>query len=328
MPPLDLSTPAEGSTDWADDVNQNFTDIEATVNALGSGTVDPAICNGRLSASSTVAVTTSDTTSATLYFLPRQNAGLTNSGTGGKIALYSGTVWGLHDIGASGVSGSVTSLTTTTTPVYDVFLYDNAGTLTLEFVKWTSNTARATALAIQDGVLVKSGAATRRYLGTIHVVNNSGTISVRDSVGERFVWNFYNRAQVVDQAFESTSGSWTSPNSTTPRAMNANTTGLPWVHKLVVGVADYPVTARVVVTIATTGYLMPNIALDDITVSGSESTASRGTGGGAMADFEARIEGYHYLQATENTNGAGTCSVFGAYATENGYTSMTMFGWR
>lgn len=36
MPPLDLNKPNEGDVGWADDVNQNFTDIETRVNSLGT----------------------------------------------------------------------------------------------------------------------------------------------------------------------------------------------------------------------------------------------------------------------------------------------------
>ena len=72
----------------------------------------------------------------------------------------------------------------------DVFLYDNAGTLTLNLVEWSNDTTRATALTIQDGVYVKNGALGYLYLGTIRT-SASGTAA--DSVIQRFVWNYYNR---------------------------------------------------------------------------------------------------------------------------------------
>ena len=34
--PLNLNKPDEGDVDWADEVNQNFTDIETQVNDLGT----------------------------------------------------------------------------------------------------------------------------------------------------------------------------------------------------------------------------------------------------------------------------------------------------
>jgi hypothetical protein len=66
-------------------------------------------------------------------------------------------------------AGSTATGTTITAfnVVYDVFLYDSGGTPTLEILAWTGNTTRATALTTQDGVLVKSGDASRRSLGTV-----------------------------------------------------------------------------------------------------------------------------------------------------------------
>ncbi len=79
---------------------------------------------------------------------------------------------------------------TTTTP-FDIFIYDNAGTLTLQVVDWTDDDNRATALVEQDGALVKSGDTEKRYLGTGRTTGVSG--QCEDSFAKRFVWNYYNR---------------------------------------------------------------------------------------------------------------------------------------
>lgn len=113
---------------------------------------------------------------------------------GDRVALYDGTSWTLHNF--SEISLTLSGLTSGAN--YDVFLYNNSGTLTLELTAWTSDTARATALTTQDGVYVKSGVATRRYLGTIRTVSTSAT---EDSGGgiitqvgaKRFVWNYCHR---------------------------------------------------------------------------------------------------------------------------------------
>jgi hypothetical protein len=73
---------------------------------------------------------------------------------------------------------------------YDVFCYDNAGVPTLEFLVWTNDTTRATGLVYQDGILVKSGATTRRYLGTFYTTS---TTTTEDSLAKRYLWNYYNR---------------------------------------------------------------------------------------------------------------------------------------
>ncbi len=50
---------------------------------------------------------------------------------------------------------------------------DSSGTPTLEALVWTNDTTRATALVRQDGVWSKTGALTRRYLGTVRVDGES-----------------------------------------------------------------------------------------------------------------------------------------------------------
>jgi hypothetical protein len=72
-----------------------------------------------------------------------------------------------------------------------VFCYDNSGTLALETLDWASDTARATALALSNGVLVKNGDTTRMYLGTGRTTTASG--QTEDSLVNRLLWNYYNR---------------------------------------------------------------------------------------------------------------------------------------
>lgn len=301
---ISLTKPSANTIGWAAAINQNFTDIEASVNSAG----DPAICHGRLTASSTNAVTTSDTTSPTLYLLPRQNAGFTNSGAGSKVALHSGTAWALHDIGVSGVSGSVTSLTTTTTAVYDVFLYDNAGTLTLEFVKWASNTARASALVIQDGVLVKTGATSRRYVGTIRVVDNAGTISVRDSSAQRFIWNMCNRVPRVLKVTEA-SNSWTYTLATYRQA-NASTSNQV---EVVLGIGEDPVDIGVhahATSSSGTKHVSVGVGVDSTSVN-SADVFGAGISSGMYFQVRAFYSGvpsigYHYFAWLEWSQAVGT----------------------
>jgi hypothetical protein len=93
---------------------------------------------------------------------------------------------------------------------YDVFCYDNAGTPTLEFLVWTNDTTRATALVYQDGVLVKSGATTRRYLGTFYT---TATTTTEDSEAKRFLWNYYHRARRSLKKHDATA-TWTYTTAT------------------------------------------------------------------------------------------------------------------
>lgn len=134
---------------------------------------------GRLTLATGVPVTMTDQTAkTTLYYTPYIH---------NKIALYDGSNW-KFDIFPE-LSITLAALTAGTP--YDVFCYDNAGTPTLELLVWTNTTTRATALVYQDGVLVKSGATTRRYLGTICITVTTG--QCEDSLLHRYVWNYYNR---------------------------------------------------------------------------------------------------------------------------------------
>lgn len=142
--------------------------------------VYPFVDNFRLTLTTGVPVTTSYVTSSSTIYLTPYN--------GNKISLYSGTAW--ETISSAEISKAISGLTSG--KPYDVFCYNDAGTPTLEFLVWTNDTTRATALTRQDGVLVKTGDATRLYLGTFYT---TGTTTTADSAEKRFVWNYYNRVR-------------------------------------------------------------------------------------------------------------------------------------
>ncbi len=147
---------------------------DSRIGGILVGTVD-----GRLTLESGVPIsTTSQSAKTTLYFTPYK---------GNQIALYDGSNWGLHSFTERSLSLSGYTADTN----YDVFIYDNSGTITLESVAWTDDTTRATAIALQDGVYTKNGAATRRYIGTIRITGTTGQCA--DSAGTRYVWNYYNK---------------------------------------------------------------------------------------------------------------------------------------
>lgn len=271
-----------------------------------SGTVDNGPCAGRLTASSTLPVTTADTTSATLYFLPHN---------GNKIPLYDGSTWVLHTLGSSGISLDASALTHS--QVYDIFVYDSGGTLTLDATAWSDHGAgtgaRVTALATQDGVLVKTGALTRRYIGTVRTVNDTGS-KVRDALGFRLIWNAQNRVAVRDWDDETTD-SWTvSATNGTWGGVNS-TTALPWRHQFVVGL-DTPVLARAQFRGKNSADRIPglSVALNGTAPSRTSSTMAAVDQNTAsleavlIAEFNGLAPaGYGYLQGVETTNNsAGT----------------------
>ena len=157
----------------------------------------PSICDGRLTLTSGTPVTTADVTAATnVYFTPY---------VGDRIAIYDGTRWRLYLFAELTLAlGTLTAALP-----YDVFIYDNAGTLTLEALAWTNGTTRATALVRQNGVWCKTGVLTRRYLGTFYT---TATTTTEDSEAARFLFNVSN--PVLRRLYKTDATSHTYNNAT------------------------------------------------------------------------------------------------------------------
>lgn len=147
--------------------------------SVSSSPIASMIPGGRLTLSSSSPI--ADVTGGgTLYYLPYLHT---------KVKVYTGSAWKVLDIGSSGISIAITG---TNLNIYDIFLYDNSGTPALEIgTLWTNDASRSVALSQQNGVLVKSGDATRTYLGTIFISSSSNIVN--DDVGSRCVFNMYNR---------------------------------------------------------------------------------------------------------------------------------------
>lgn len=90
---------------------------------------------------------------------------------GKDLALFDGSEWFLYPLNGD-VSISITG--TTANLPYDIFVYPNNGNPTLELAAWTNGTTRATTIAQQDGVDIKSGTPTRRLAGTILITSVAG----------------------------------------------------------------------------------------------------------------------------------------------------------
>lgn len=162
---------------------------------------------GRLTLTTATPVTTADVTgAATLYYTPYN---------GNVISLYDGERW----IPVVYVEKSLTMVGATASKPYDIWGYLSAGTLALEKLVWTDATTRATALAYQNGRLVKSGDATRLYLGTVYCNSSGGQTD--DSLTKRNVYNYYNRVARRLYKEESTGHAY---NSATQRYWNNDTT--------------------------------------------------------------------------------------------------------
>lgn len=191
-----------------------------------SGTSLAKICDGRLTLTTAVPVTTADITAATtLFFSPY---------AGGSIALYDGSAY-WNVLSFSDISIAVPA---TTSQMYDIFAFNNSGVAALELLAWTNDTARATPLVLQNGVLVKSGIATRRYLGSFRTTTVSG--QTEDSTAKRYVWNYYNRMKRKMFVADATA-TWTYTTQAFRQANAAATNQLD----MVIGISENAVVANV-----------------------------------------------------------------------------------
>lgn len=249
----------------------------------------PGIIGGRLTLTTGVPVTTSDVTAATtLYYAIHLH---------NKIALYDGTRWKVFTFAE--LSLALTSYTASLP--YDIFIYDNAGTLTLESTAWTNDTTRATALARQDGVWCKTGALTRRYVGTIRITGTTG--QTEDSTSRRFVWNAYNRVNRALRALETTD-SWTYATAAFRAANNVTTVGVTRVE-IVIGLSEDLVKAKVWV-MAGAGVasgVATGVGIDSTTVNSAPIRVAIAwtTGPSSVYSGYPGI-GYHYIQWLEYGN--------------------------
>lgn len=260
----------------------------------------PSSMQGRLTVSSTEPVpTTNQAAPGTIYFLPYRGA---------RVALYDGSTWRYYSM-SSTPSYALAGRTAGTN--YDVFLYNNAGTPAIESppTAWTNDTTRATALTTQNGILVKSGDATRRYIGTFRATAATTTV---DTSSQRFVWSYYNREPRFMVRLETTNN-WTGTNAIS--AMNGSAAN---IVEFVVGVNEVLLTGRVLAahigTNATARTVASSLCIDnnnatDLDIYGSRSLNVARVQTQATGYEYPAAAGYHYWQWVEvsNTN----CQFYG-----------------
>lgn len=269
--------------------------------ATGLKWVIPALpCQFRLTLTSSTPVTTGDVTAATTVYLTPYGGDL--------IALYDGTRWVLRATAQLSIA-----VPATTNTMYDVFVYDNSGTPTLELTAWTNDTTRATALAFQNGVYVKSGSATRRYVGSFRTTGVSG--QTESSLAKRYVWNYYNRVDRPMAAVDTTN-SWTYTTNTIRQA-NANTANQ---LDFIIGVSEDPVEATVAALFnnSASAKAAVYIGLDSTTTNSAQlyGGLSGDTGSTHALQPHAHYRGYpgagrHYLTWLESSTATGTTTWYG-----------------
>jgi len=281
------SNPVEVTTGWA---------------TASGGTAINGIANGRLTLATGNPVPTSTITGAgTVYFTPYR---------GNQIALYDGSsAWTVLSFSELSITLSALSANT----AYDVFAYNNAGSVALDTTAWSSSTARATALTLQDGVFVKSGATTRRYLGSI-ILDGSKQCSVNfggsadgGTAGRCDVWNFNNRERITFCVRDTTnSWAWTTVGWQQANASAGNQV------LLMAGLATQATAAVSHNAGGTTNVRLTGVGYDSTTALASFCTTTTAPPGGTAitgltASFAGLIDvGQHQLAWIEHGNGSVT----------------------
>ena len=254
--------------------------------------------------------------------------------------------------GAKFVSTAFTELTNTlanatTNPAaaiaasnYDLFVWSNAGTLTLSRGPlWTSDTGRGTGagtteLTRVNGILTNTvaitngpGAGLGTYLGTVRTDAGGATVSwstggtaAGGTPGTLHVWNMYNRV-ISTAAVNDASASWTYTSSTVRAANASNGNRVSFVR----GVNEDGVSATYTQTITAPAvigaYGIIGIGIDSVTAYAAAglSTLGEQSNNAAVALFgtpAARYSalpglGFHYLQALEQANNTNAATFGG-----------------
>ena len=187
----------------------------------------PGAPQGRLTlTTATPVVTSALSAQTTVYYTPY---------IGRLVPLYNGTTFYMVDIG-----GELSQVTTDTTKspaacannsAYDVFVWDNAGTMrATRGPLWSSLTARGTGAATTElemvqGVLVNKYAITNgpsaqrgTYVGSFRT---NGTASIDYNAASKYLWNTYNRVKGNIETVYSSAHTYTTASY---RAWNNSTT--------------------------------------------------------------------------------------------------------
>lgn len=266
----------------------------------------PSPC-GRLTISSGNPVYLANVSVATIYYTPY---------TGNVIWLYTGSIW----VSRTFTETALPLAGGTANKPNDIFAYDNSGTLALELLAWTSTTDRATGLAYQDGILVKSGEPTRRYLGTVHIFDSGGTkYTIMRNGGDAatntdavfWVWNYYNRIRYVARTACST-GSWSGTSTNTWGAAG----GYSWYGtRWVCGVAEDSVEMEYkTLMYVTSGYAVISIGIDGVSgaaVVGDYDYATGSVYSNVTTNFSYAGVGSHQAVGIEFST-AGSSTIYGS----------------
>ena len=288
------------------------TELSLHVSTLLKHTEDHHHCGRLTLATNDPVPTTNIAVSSMLYFTPYK---------GNRISLYvPGYGWRVHTFAELSLDISGYSINTN----YDIFIYDNAGTLILEGVAWSNATLRAVALVQQDGRWVKNGYTNKLYLGTIRC---NGVGQSADTYLARLVWNNYNRTPRQLRILEATN-SWVY-NVVAFRPFN--NTGANQVEYVVGLVEDMlNLVCNASASPAAAGTPILGIGVDSQAVSTPTVACFGLVGAAQISNLTAIFNdypslGYHYLCMLEMCGTAANMTFYG----DNGlsYQQSGAYGW-
>lgn len=210
---------ASAAIAWSKLANVSATDKLLGRSTAGAGVIEEITCT------SAARSLLDDTTAAAMLVTLGAGTGnlsggyVTRSGTNliflpdksNRVWLYESSVWTQKTIPDAGITAACTSLGSAST-VYYLYVYDNAGTLTLDL----STTGTTT----QNGIKVKSGATSRLLIAVCYSDSGSAIKSVNEDASLHNICNVFNKRTVTVYKLDTTS-SWTY-NSATWRSGNGS----------------------------------------------------------------------------------------------------------
>lgn len=231
---------------------------------------------------------------------------------GESIGLYNGSTWDVITFTETSVS-----VPGTTDTNYDLFAYNNSGTLALTTAAWFNDTTRNDPIDYTDGIPLLISDKTRRYLGSFRTTASSG--ETEDSKTKRFVWNYYNRRQVIGFRPSFTS-SWTSSGNGTWSAMDSGAS--EWRFDWIQGVNEDNMNARAYVGCGQGAQFA--IALNGTNPNGQYTTIGGHNLSGIIncsceySNFIGIFGSYNYLQVVQTSYSGSSATFYGLNTTGSG----------
>lgn len=283
----------------------------------GTGVVDPGIDGFRISTTWYEPVQYFDTGGHQLYLVPY---------TSNMISLYDGSAWTSRAATDRVQSQGTYSANT----FYNIFAHWDGSNVGLELV--AEPYPHSPILDMQDGVQVKWGDPSRRYVG---VARTDSVGHFVDSRRRRLIWNRHNQVARYFEVQHNTTWSFSGTNSWRPISGNpAN--GLVEVVAGTIGIANYGSTT---ISISATGmctssmngyYAASGIGIDSTTVNSAQIVELDNGGPSSYAHLRSSyngylLPGYHTINWLEVGQSSSTFACIG-YAYSPPFGQLGMIG--